>query len=68
MAKAQKVSPSTVQRIWSRNDIQPHLNELCDQILAYLAERNANPTRYTWNAKGEDILRKIQQAKHALPV
>src|SRR5436309_10952024 len=24
MAKAQKVSPSTVQRIWSSNDIQPH--------------------------------------------
>ena len=45
-----------------------HVNELCDQILAYLAERNANPTRYTWNAKGEDILRKIQQAKQALPV
>jgi transposase len=45
-----------------------HVKELCDQILAYLAERNANPTRYTWNAKGEDILRKIQQAKQALPV
>ncbi len=25
MARAQKVSPSTVQRIWSSNDIQPHL-------------------------------------------
>jgi len=25
MAKAQKVSPSTVQRIWSSNDIRPHL-------------------------------------------
>src|ERR1035437_9586371 len=24
MARAQKVSASTVQRIWSRNDIQPH--------------------------------------------
>jgi transposase len=45
-----------------------HVKQLCDQILAYLAERNANPTRYTWNAKGEDILRKIQQAKQALPV
>jgi hypothetical protein len=39
--------------------------ELCDQILAYLAERNANPSRDTWNAKGEDILRKIQRAKEA---
>lgn len=45
-----------------------HVKELCDQILAYLAERNANPTRYTWNAKGEDILRKIQRAQQALPV
>ncbi len=45
-----------------------HVKQLCDQILAYLAERNANPTRYTWNAKGEDILRKIQQARQALPV
>ncbi len=45
-----------------------HVKELCDQILAYLAERNANPKRYTWNAKGEDILRKIQRAKQALPV
>ena len=45
-----------------------HVKDLCDQILAYLAERNANPTRYTWNAKGEDILRKIQRAKQTLPV
>jgi len=45
-----------------------HVTELCEQILAYLAERNANPTRYAWNAKGEDILRKIQRAKQALPV
>ena len=44
------------------------VKELSDQIMAYLAERNANPTRYTWNAKGEDILRKIQRAKQALPV
>lgn len=45
-----------------------HVQELCDQIVAYLAERNAHPRRYTWNAKGEDILRKIQRAKAALPV
>ena len=45
-----------------------HVKELCDRILACLAERNANPTRYTWNAKGEDILRKMQHAKQALPV
>lgn len=43
-----------------------HVKELCDQILACLAVRNANPTRYTWNVKGEDILCKIQQARQAL--
>jgi len=45
-----------------------HVKQLCDQIMAYLAERNAHPTRYTWNAKGEEILRKIKRAKEALPV
>ena len=45
-----------------------HVKELRDQIMAYLAKRNANATRYTWNARGEDILRKIQRAKQALPV
>jgi hypothetical protein len=25
MARAQKVSPSTVQRLWASNDIRPHL-------------------------------------------
>jgi len=45
-----------------------HVKELCDEITAYLAERNAHPTRYTWNAKGEEILRKIQRAKQATPV
>ena len=45
-----------------------HIQELSEQIVAYLAERNANPKRYTWSAKGEDILRKIQRAKDALNV
>jgi hypothetical protein len=45
-----------------------HVKELCDDILAYLAERNANPTRYVWNAKGQEILAKIQKARQALPV
>ncbi len=44
-----------------------HVKVLCDQNLAYPAERNANPMRYAWNAQGEDILRKIQRAKQALP-
>jgi transposase len=45
-----------------------HVKELCDEILAYLAERNANPTRYVWNAKGHEILAKIHKARQALPV
>lgn len=45
-----------------------HIKQLCDQILAYLAERNANPTRYVWKAKGEQILRKIHRAKQVLTV
>lgn len=31
-----------------------------------LADRNQNPKRYVWKAKGEDILRKIQQARQTL--
>lgn len=45
-----------------------HVKELCNQILAYLAERNANPTRYVWKAKGEEILRKIHRAKQVMTV
>ena len=45
-----------------------HVKELGDQILAYLAERNAQPTRYVWKAKGEEILRKIHRARQVLTV
>jgi hypothetical protein len=31
-----------------------------------MALRNAQPTRYVWNAKGEEILNKIQRAREAL--
>lgn len=31
-------------------------------ITAFLALRNAQPTRCVWRAKGEDILNKIQRA------
>lgn len=33
---------------------------------AFLALRNAQPTRYAWNAKGEDFLNKIQLAREAM--
>ncbi len=42
------------------------VKELIDAIEEYLADRNANPKRYVWRAKGEDILRKIAKAKEAL--
>ena len=42
------------------------VRELVRDIEAYLAERNLNPKPYKWQAKGEEILRKIQRAKEAL--
>ena len=39
---------------------------MADAIIAFLAARNYNPRRYIWNAKGEDILRKIDAARQAL--
>ena len=40
--------------------------ELADAVIAFLADRNDNPRRYVWKAKGEDILRKINAARRAL--
>lgn len=40
--------------------------ELADTIISSLADRNQNPERYAWKAKGEEILRKIQRARDAL--
>jgi len=40
--------------------------ELADTIITFLADRNHNPKRYVWKAKGEDILRKIDQARQAM--
>jgi transposase len=42
------------------------VRELIDAIEEYLADRNASPKRYVWRAKGEEILRKIAQAKEVL--
>jgi transposase len=40
--------------------------ELTQAIADYLAERNLNPKRYVWKAKGEEILAKIQRARAVL--
>jgi transposase len=42
------------------------VRQLVHNIEEYIAERNLNPKPYTWNAKGEDILRKIESAREAL--
>jgi len=42
------------------------VRELESSIIMLLALRNAQPTRYVWNAKGEDILNKIQRARVAI--
>lgn len=44
------------------------VRDLVEAIEEYLADRNANPKRYVWRAKGEEILRKIAKAKEALRV
>jgi transposase len=35
------------------------VRELENPITAFLALRNTRPTRYVWNAKGEEVLSKI---------
>ena len=40
--------------------------ELVASIEAYLIKRNLNPKAYRWQAKGEDILRKIARARAKL--
>ncbi|POC98241.1 transposase [Pseudomonas amygdali pv. morsprunorum] len=35
-------------------------------ITTFMALRNAQPTQYVWNAKGKEILNKIQRARAKL--
>jgi transposase len=42
------------------------IGDLVKSIETYLAERDNEPKRYVWTARGEDILRKIKRAKEAL--
>lgn len=43
-----------------------NVRELIQAIEQYLAYWKEHPKRYTWHAKGEDILAKIQRAREAL--
>ena len=42
------------------------VGDLVDSIWAYLEERNLQPVRYEWKAKGSEILAKIHRARAAL--
>lgn len=43
-----------------------HVRQLSADIEVYLSQRDLNPKRYIWRAKGEEVLAKIQRARHAL--
>ena len=43
-----------------------NVRELVEAIDEYLADRNENPKRYVWRAKGEEILKKVRRAKDKL--
>ena len=43
-----------------------HVQQLIDDIELYLQQRNADPKPYRWNAKGEEILAKINRARNKL--
>ncbi|RML29860.1 hypothetical protein ALQ97_100955, partial [Pseudomonas savastanoi pv. glycinea] len=47
--------------VYLRDGSFSSIRELESSITTFLALRNAQPTRYVWNAKGEDILNKIQR-------
>lgn len=42
------------------------VTQLVRDIEDYITQRNLSPKPYTWNAKGEEILRKINSAREAL--
>jgi transposase len=39
------------------------VRKLTEAMVGYLAERNLNPVRYQWRAKGAEILEKIERAR-----
>ncbi|GFZ67867.1 hypothetical protein PSE10B_43890 [Pseudomonas amygdali pv. eriobotryae] len=52
--------------VYLRDGSFASVGELERSITTFMALRNAQPTRYVWNAKGEEILNKIQRAREAL--
>ncbi|WP_370694663.1 IS630 family transposase [Pseudomonas sp. FP603] len=52
--------------VYLRDGSFSSVRELESSITTFLALRNAQPTRYIWNAKGKDILNEIQRAREAM--
>ncbi|AQL39544.1 IS630-like element ISPsy25 family transposase [Pseudomonas syringae] len=52
--------------VYLRDGSFASVRELESSITTFMALRNARPTRCVWNAKGEEILNKIQRAREAL--
>lgn len=49
--------------VYLRDSSFSSVRELESSITTFLALPNAQPTRYVWSAKGEDILNKIQRPR-----
>jgi hypothetical protein len=52
--------------VYLRDGSFSSVRELESSITTFLTLRNAQPTRYAWNGKGEDILNKIQLPREAM--
>ncbi|PPS26167.1 transposase [Pseudomonas amygdali pv. morsprunorum] len=52
--------------VYLRDGSFSSVRELESSITTFMPLRNAQPTRYVWNAKGEEILNKIQRARAKL--
>ncbi len=48
----------------ARRGARAAVKVLVEAIIAFLAERNAHPKSYVWNANGDDILRKLVLARN----
>ena len=53
-------------RVYLRDGSCSSVRELETSSTTFLALRNAQLTLYAWNAKGEEILNKIQRARVAM--
>ena len=52
--------------VYLRNGSFNSVRELERSITTFLAPRNAQPTRYDWSSKGEDMLSKIPRVRETI--